>query len=185
MDDKKIVALYFERNEEAIVQSRKQFSAYLGAIAHGILREKRDEEECLNDVYLRAWNSIPPQRPNSLKAYLGTICRNLSLNRLQERERLKRGGGALEVACGELEECIPDRYADDIADAVALKTALNGFILSLKPESRILFVQRYWYMRSIEEIAEDCAMSPNAVKVSLHRSREKLRAYLLKEGFDI
>ena len=184
MNEKEIIALFLARDEKAIDECRTLYGAYLLSISKSILRDMRDSEECLSDALLEAWNSIPPQHPGNLKAYLGTICRNGCLNRLRDDTRMKRGGGMPEAAYEELEECIPE-YAPDITDRLALRDALNAFLGTLSKQARIIFVQRYWYMFSISEIAKDLGTRENAVKASLFRTRKKLREHLKKEGFEV
>lgn len=186
MTDEQIIALYWARSEMAIRETDKAYGRYFHYIAHGILRNHEDAEEIVNDTYLKAWNSIPPARPDHLKAFLGRITRQLSINRLEQTTAQKRGGGQYLLALEELEECIPD--GNDGADLVrltALQDSLNRFLRSLSPDARRVFIRRYWYMHAISEIAENLSMSESKVKSLLMRTREKLKKYLIQEGFGV
>ncbi|MCH5200074.1 MAG: RNA polymerase sigma factor [Oscillospiraceae bacterium] len=183
MEDKDIIRLYFERSEKAISETALRYGALLSHIAFGILRSREDAEECVNDTYMRAWNSIPPSQPKRLSAFLGKITRNLSLNRYERVKAKKRGGGSKEVALEELEECLP--AAGDLQREVEdaeLAELINGFLDRLKKESRIIFMRRYWYFCTVSEIAEDMSIGESKVKMSLLRTRKKLKQYLEKQG---
>ena len=183
MIDSRIVDLYCARSEQAIDETDKLYGRYFHSVAYGILRDDEDSKEIVNDTYIKAWNSIPPERPNNLKAFLGRITRQLSINRLEKNLAKKRGGGQYLLALEELEECIPDRDHD--VDASELRHALNEFLRELAEEPRRVFIRRYWHMSSISEIARDFEMSESKVKSMLMRTREKLKKYLLREGFGI
>ena len=180
MDDREIVSLYLSRNETAIHESDTKYGRYLHTVAYNVLYSHEDCKECVNDTYMQAWNAIPPQKPTALRAFLGKIARNLAINRYH-RDRAQKRAGQVDVIIDEYWECIPDG-AMLPEDAVILKDAVNGFLSSLPKKSRILFVQRYWYMCPIKEIAERNGMSETNVKVTLLRTREKCKQYLLKEG---
>jgi len=186
MEDRKIVDLYWQRSENAIAETAAKYDKYCHAIAYNILNNIEDSEECVNDTYMQAWNSMPPKRPSVLKAFLGKITRNLSLNRYEYYNAEKRGAGQTAFALDELRECIPaGNNADEIIDDIVLKDVLNRFIASLPKEKRIIFMRRYWYMSSIAEIAADCSVSESKVKMSLMRSRDKLKKLFEKEGISI
>ena len=186
MEDRKIVDLYWQRSENAIAETAAKYDKYCHAIAYNILSNIEDSEECVNDTYMQAWNSMPPKRPSVLKAFLGKITRNLSLNRYEYYNAEKRGAGQTALALDELRECIPaGNNADEIIDDIVLKDVLNRFIASLPKEKRIIFMRRYWYMSSIAEIAADCSVSESKVKMSLMRSRDKLKKLFEKEGISI
>ena len=184
MDDKQIVDMFFERNENAILETEKKYSRYCNYIAANILPIKEDCEECVNDAYLRLWNSIPPAKPNNLKSYIGTVTRNLALDKYDKNTAQKRRGGT-ELVYDEIAECIPDQSPSEITEELALKTALSKFLGSLKPQKRIVFMQRYWYLSSVKEIAEINGLSENNVKITLMRLRAKLKKFLEKEGINI
>ncbi len=182
MDDIRIVELYFERDELALSETAKKYGRYCHTIAYNILCSDPDAEECVNDTYLRAWNAIPPHKPNRLSAFLGKITRNLALNRYARDHAQKRGNGT-EVALDELAEVLADPNAEAACeDSSFLQDALNRFLEDLPADARIMFVRRYFYLCSIAQIAQGMKTSENRVKVSLHRTREKLKVYLEKEG---
>lgn len=183
MDDAAIIELYWARSESAVERTQEKYGARCQSIARNILRSESDSEECVNDTYLRAWESMPPERPAKLGAFLARITRNLALDRLKRRASQKRGGGQFELALSELEQCLPS--AGDPADGLALRELLDRFLASLNTDARVIFLRRYWYMLSVEEIARGLGASRSKVKSSLMRSREKLRAMLEKEGITL
>ena len=180
MDDQQIIDLYWGRSQEAIAATAEQYGRYCQAIAGRILGSREDGEECVNDAYLRAWNAIPPQRPDSLAAFLGAITRNLALDRYRSAGAEKRGGGQTALALEELEGCLP-AGGGWLEDELALTDALNRFLASLPPQVRVIFLRRYWYFCSVREIAAACRISEGKVKMTLMRTRRKLKAYLEKE----
>ncbi len=186
MDDTKIVDLYWTRSERAIEETAKKYGSYCRSIAFRILHNDQDSEECVNDTWLGAWNAIPPQRPAVLSTFLGRITRNLSLDRWKRCNAEKRGAGETAVALEELQECIPapDGAASAIDD-MALADALSRFLGSLPQEAQKFFVQRYWYLCSIREIANSCGVGASKVKMSLLRSRKSLQKFLQKEGIEL
>lgn len=186
MDDSKIVEMYLERDENAIGETKNKYGRYCHYIAYNILNSILDSEECVNDTYLATWNSIPPSKPKSLRAYIGKITRNIALNRYH-LNRAKKRSDSVELALDELNEAIPDTSTDGraLTDELTLKYALNTFVGSLKQETREIFVRRYWYLSSIKEIARDYGLTESKVKVTLLRTRELLREYLRKEGIVI
>ncbi len=185
MDDVKIVELFWERSEDAIAQASTKYGKYCYCIAYNILYSEPDSEECVNDTYLRAWESIPPQKPTLLSAYLGKITRNLALNRRAYNMREKRNGG-YEMILDEMADMIPDSScAPESADDIALKEAINSFLRSLSDDTRIIFVRRYWYCSSIKDIASDYSLPEGTVRSVLSRTRKKFRDHLQKEGISI
>ena len=184
LDDREIINLYNARSESAIVQTNEKYGAYCRAVAFHILRNNEDSEECVNDTYLRTWNTIPPQDPPCLRLYLGKITRNLSLDVFKRHCRKKRGSDMLMLFLDELEECLPsNNTTEELVDEVLLVETINRFMASLPERDRTLFSRRYWNMDSVEEIARVCGMDKNTVKVTLYRIRKKLRCLLEKEGF--
>jgi RNA polymerase sigma-70 factor (ECF subfamily) len=185
MEDCKIVDLYFERSQDAIKETDKKYGRYLHYIAYRILESDEDAKEIVNDTYLKAWNTIPPNRPEALKAYVGMISRQLAINRYEEKRAKKRSGESA-LVLDELAECISaGEGSQDIGESVALKNALNSFVHSLSGNTRNVFLKRYWYASSIAEIAREYKMKESSVKVLLMRTRNKLKEYLIKEGFEI
>ncbi len=178
-----IVELYWQRREAAISQTAEKYGGYCHAIAFNILSDAADSEECVSDAYLNAWNSMPPHRPKVLRTFLGKITRNLALNRFMARTAQKRGGGQVPLALEELCQCIPAPGGTEKAvDDRALARLLNEFLASLPARSRKIFMRRYWYLSPVGEIARDFGMGESSVKMSLLRSRRKLRELLEKEG---
>lgn len=185
MTDDRIIALFFDRNEQAIEEVQKKYGTYCHTVAFGVLNSREDAEECVNDTYLQAWNAIPPQRPQVLSAFLAKITRNLALMRYRANHREKRGAGQLPLALEELQDCLPDAGNGSITDAVVIRKALNRFLHTLPEPSRGIFLRRYWYVRSISEIAQELGMKESRVKMTLLRTREKLREHLTREGIEI
>lgn len=186
MQDEAIIRLYWERSQEAVTQTDLKYGKYCHTIAWNILYNREDSEECVNDTWLKAWESIPPHKPQILKAFLGKITRNLALNRYEKAHAQKRGDGQTAVCLEELAECIPHTWhADQVEDSMVLTKCLNRFLGTLKPEERKLFVRRYWYMSPVKEIAQDYGLGESKVKMSLLRTREKLKTALEKEGIVI
>lgn len=183
MEDNKIIELYFARNEDAISETSYKYGHYCHAIAINILASEEDSQECLNDTYMSAWQSIPPARPSSLRAFLGKLTRNIALNLLEKKNAQKRGGGEVTLILSELSDL--GGSLDHFTDELALSEIINKFLATLSEQSRKFFVGRYFYARSIREIARMYKVSENKVTVSLFRTREKLRKALTKEGIDI
>ena len=183
LPDEEIVNLYFDRSEEAIAACQVKYGKSCHTVAYNILHSDEDAEECVNDTWLRAWNSIPPERPTSLGAWLSTVTRRLALTRYEKKTAAKRNGG-MEASLEELSECVTAGSLT-IADEVALSEAINGFLASLPTRTRMIFMRKYWYMDSIADIAKALGMGESAVKVTLHRTREKFRKHLAKEGITV
>lgn len=184
MEDHAIIDLYWSRSERAIAETHQKYGAYCRAIAFHILEDHGDSEECVNDTWLRAWNTMPPQRPERLSVFLGKITRNLALDRWKHRRAEKRGKGQVPLALEELGECTPAAHRTEaVIERLVLTDLLNAFLGELKPEARKLFVGRYWYLRPVGELAKEYGLSQSKVKMSLLRTREKLRQRLEQEGF--
>lgn len=184
MTDREIVELYWARSEEAIKETDRLYGRYFHYIAKEILHDEEDAEEIVNDTYLKAWSSIPPERPDPLKAFLGRITRQLSINRLKQNKAQKRGGGQYLLTLDELAECIPDE-SEKLASDTDLTDALNRFLRGLPLEQRRVFIKRYWYMSSVAETAAAFGMSESRVTSILFRLRNKLKEQLTKEGFEL
>lgn len=182
MDDSQIIALYWERSESAISETAEKYGRYCHYIAYNILNSDPDAEECVNDTYLNVWNSIPPHKPNRLSTFLGKITRNLALNRFEKMSAVKRSSPQADGVFHELRECIPDQAADDPEETLILKDSVNRFLRSLPQQAMLVFLRRYWYFSSIDDIAADYHLSKSNVKVTLYRTREKFRAFLIEEG---
>lgn len=184
MEDERIITLFFSRDEAALTEVSLKYGNYLRTISFGILRSKTAAEECVNDALLRAWQAIPPMKPERLSAYLGKLTRSIALNMFAAQRAKKRGGGETEAALSELAGCIPAKTGD-IAESLALRDALNAFLSGLDEQSRFIFLQRYWYFRTVAEIAAELGAGQSKVKSSLFRARNKLRSYLEEEGLFI
>ncbi len=183
MDDKQIVDLYWERNEKAINATAVKYGGYCYSVAVNILNNPADAEECVNDTYLSAWNSIPPHRPSVLSTFLGKITRRISIDKWRKSGAEKRGGGQTAVVLDELAECIPDKNrVEQAVEAQILADVINSFVKDLQDKDRRVFLCRYFYLDSVESIAERFGYSQSKVKSMLHRTRQKLRTRLEKEG---
>ncbi len=183
MDDSQIIDLYWKRQESAVSETNKKYRRYLFSIANHILVQYEDSEECVNDTLFGAWNSIPPHKPTILSTYLGKITRRLALKKHRVGTAKKRGGTEADLSLEELSDCIPaGRSIDEQVNNRELAEILNRFLSELPVPQRQAFVCRYWYCESIAEIARRFCWSESKVKMSLLRTREKLRQYLKKEG---
>ncbi len=186
MDAKQIIDLYYCRSEKAILETSKKYGNYCFSVAFHILHNNEDSEECVNDTYLRAWNSIPPECPANLSVYLGKITRNLALNIFEKNNAKKRGGSQVPLALDELSTCIPDYNSlERTVDNHTLTVILNSFLATLPADKRQIFMCRYWNLCSIKEIATMYHMSESKVKMVLFRTRISLKAHLEKEGINI
>ena len=185
MEDKQIVELYWARSESAISETANKYGRYCHYIAYQILTNDEDAKEVVNDTYLKAWNTIPPQRPDPLKPYVGTISRQLALNVYKEQHTQKRGG-QVPLVLDELSDCIPNpENHENIGESIALSEALSRFFRALPQKTRNIFIRRYFYMSPVAEIARDFSMKESNVTMHLLRTRRKLEQFLKKEGFDV
>ena len=182
MKDEEILQLYRERSEAALTETERQYGALCGTIARNILQNRQDAEECVNDTWHRAWNSIPPEEPRSLAAYLGRITRNLALNRLEKQNRQKRGGGEMTLIWEERGEMLPARETPEQTwERAAVKATLERFLRERTAEERILFLRRYWWAEPVKTAAEHCGIPPRRARRILERLRRDLRNELEKE----
>ena len=184
MEDQKIIDLYWDRDEDAILHTQRKYGGLCQKLAQNILGNREDAEECVNDAYLKVWESIPPQRPQSLVAFLSRVIRNISLDRYRHNHAEKRSRGA-DVMFSELEECLSDDSILDLSAEEGIADAVNRFLKTLDQENRILFVRRYYYMDSSEVLAKTFAINENTVRQRLFRTREKLKLFLEKEGIGL
>lgn len=186
MEDNEILRLFNERDEDAIRAVAEKFGRLCGSIARNILHNSEDVEECLNDTYLKAWESIPPAKPKVLSAYLAKIAKNISLNRYKSDHREKRGGGDTALVFEELAEL--ESFAagsvEDTAERHELLAETNRFLGRLPEVRRVIFVRRYWYCESVSELARFFGMTENNVSATLSRTRAELKKYLKKRGYD-
>lgn len=182
MKDSEIVQLYWDRDAAAITETGNKYGAYCFTVANNILNSNEDAEECVNDTYLKAWNAIPPHKPEKLKPFLAKITRNLAFNRYNARTAKKRGG-ELGVVLEELAECIPcEKDVESEYAAKELGECIRLFAGSLPVREGDIFVRRYFFTESIEVIAKRFGMTENNVMVTLSRIRKKLKTKLIKEG---
>jgi RNA polymerase sigma-70 factor (ECF subfamily) len=179
VDDNKIIDLYFARDERAIKQTKAKYGKLLFGISYGILHSVPDAEECVDDTYMSAWGAIPPAKPTYFSAFLSKIVRNISFNRYNQNKRRTRNLVA-EAVLDELAECIP-APAGEMAEDIAIRDCLNRFLSGLSSQNRIIFVKRYFFMRSIGEISDETGVSISAVKVALSRMRALLKERLERE----
>ena len=183
MEDTQIIDLYFARSEQAVQETDSKYGGYCFSIAYNILTNQEDAEESVSDTYLSAWNAMPPRRPTMLAAFLGKITRNISLDRWRKCRAFKRGGGQVEIALEELKDCVSGKEsAEEKAIRREILASLNRFLGMLNETERNVFVCRYWYLDSTEEIAEESGFSVSKVKSMLYRIRKRLNAHLEKEG---
>ena len=180
MTDSQIIALFWERNEEAIQETDAVYGRKLYASSDKILHSNQDAEESVSDTYMRAWETIPPQKPNYFFAYLAKICRKFSLSKLQWNSAAKRTAEVVSLT-QEMEQCIPDRSHERTLEGEEIGRVLNRFLDSISLESRLIFMRRYWYTDSIQEIAARYNISQSKVKTQLHRTRNKLQLFLESE----
>ena len=182
MDDLQIIDLYWARDEQALAETERKYGSYCKAVAWNILHDRQDAEECVSDTWFRAWNAMPPQKPRILRAFLGKITRNQSLKCYEAKMTHKRGGGQVPLALHELADCLSDGPELQL-EAAELSRLLDRFVRTLQQKDCCIFLRRYWYLDSVEEIARRYRIAGGTVKSSLHRSRKKLRMYLEKEGY--
>lgn len=182
MEDRRILQLLFARAEQALEELAKKYGNGLLRLCRNILGNNENAQECVNDTYLALWNAIPPARPDPLSAYIYRVSRNIALKRLRQETAQKRGGGygvSLDELCG----CVADRRASDMLDAWLLGQAISAFLAEESRENRVLFLRRYWFGDSIRDAAQAVGLSENTASVRLSRIRNKLRDYLIREGY--
>ena len=182
MEDSKIIKLFFDRSEEAITELSEKYGKVCKSVAENILNNHRDSEECVNDAFLAVWNTIPPQHPEHLLSYVCRIVRNLAVKKFHANTAQKRNS-IYDVALDEIKECFPSSVSvEDEIEAIEVSRAIDRFLESMDKQNRILFVRRYFYSDSVEELAELFRTSKHNISVRLSRMRKKLKKYLIKEG---
>lgn len=184
MTDSQIIALFWDRNEDAIQETDRAYGRRLHVLSDRILRNEQDAQESVSDTYLKTWETIPPQRPTYFFAYLAKLCRNFSLARLQWQSAAKRSAQVVELT-REMAECIPDHSLERKLEGEELGPLLNAFLDGLSRENRLIFLRRYWYADPVREIAERYQISESKVKTQLHRTRKKLQQFLEGEGIRV
>lgn len=186
MKDSEIVTLYWDRNEDAILQTQKKYGAYLSKTAYNILADFEDSKECVNDTYFSAWNSIPPHRPAFLSTYLAKITRQLAIDRFRKKNAVKRYASEYAVSLDELGDTFSGgTSAEQVLDAKLLDAAINQFVCALPEDVQRAFVGRYYFFDSLKDIARYCGMKESKLKSLLYRTRQQLKEHLTKEGFDL
>lgn len=184
MEDSQILELYHLRSEQAIQETAVKYGSYCRSIAVNILANNQDAEECVNDTWLSAWNAIPPKCPSVFSAFLGRITRNLSIDRWRKTQAFKRGGSAVQLALEELGECVSgEESVESAAIRREVLASIQRFLGQLSPVERNVFLCRYWYLDTSEEIAEKSGFTPTKVRSMLHRIRGRLEKHLEKEGY--
>ena len=182
LEDSKIIELFFDRSEEAITELSEKYGHVCKSVAENILNNQRDSEECVNDVFLAVWNTIPPQNPEHLLSYVCRIVRNLAIKKYHANTAQKRNS-IYDVALDEIKECFPSSVSvEDEIESVEFSKEIDRFLESMDKQSRILFVRRYYYSDSIEELSELFRTSKHNISVRLSRIRKNLKKYLIKEG---
>ena len=182
MEDEELVRLFLGREQTAVEETEKKYGARLYRFAYGMLKDRRDAEECVNDTWLKAWYTIPPHHPRCLWAYLLKLCRFTVFDLLDRQNARKRKTTLVELT-EEMEQCLSSGDAEKEIDVQELGDSLTVFLKKMSPESRLVFVRRYWFADSVAEIAQRYHISESKVKILLFRTRNKLRDYLKKEGF--
>ena len=185
MDDSKIIELFTERSEQAIIELSNKYGRLCESVAGSILPDPEDVEECVNDAYLGVWNTIPPKNPEYLPGYVCKIVRNLAVKKLRYNSAGKRNA-IYDVSLDELEECFPTAGSvEDEMEAKAVAGAVNRFLSMLSKDDRIMFVRRYWNADTIEVLAADFGKSKHYISAKLSRIRKSLKKYLSKEGITL
>ena len=184
MEDKQIVDLYWAREESAIHETALKYGSYCYSIAYTILQDQQDAEESVNDTYMDAWNTMPPNRPSILSTFLGKITRRISIDHWRIRSAKKRGGDEVPLALDELEECVSGSHDVELqVQHNELIATIHRFLDALPDTERRIFLLRYWYLEPIQSIAKQYKFSQSKVTSMLHRVRVKLRKQLEKEGY--
>lgn len=184
MDDRMIIEKYFSRDEQAIELTKAKYGRLLSTVSYNILGSIPDAEECVSDTLVQLWSTIPPKEPPNLSAYACKIARNISLNKLEFITAEKRGAGKSGVIIDEFSEVIPSsENVEEMMELSALTELINRFLATIPKEPRIIFVKRYWFFKTDDEIASELSVTTNKVRTSLCRTRKKLKDYLLKEGY--
>ncbi len=186
MQDEMIVALYWQRDEKAIDETEQKYGRYLSKVAYNILSDWEDSRETVNDTYLKAWNSMPPHKPSILSTYLGKITRQLSIDVFRTRNRKKRKTSEYAISLSELEDCVSGcETPEQSVELKMLAEAINAYLYTLPAEARNMFVGRYYFADSIRKVAGYYGISEAKVKSILYRTRQGLKEYLEKEGYEL
>lgn len=185
MDDTSIIKLYWNRDERAVSETEKKYGGLCYRIAENILKHKEDSEECVNDTFMKAWNSIPPDRPVHFSAYLCQIAKRLALSRYRYNTASKRQNDGC-LSYEELSDIVSDKQTPEDARIMSeLSNAISDFLMNETKQNRVIFIRRYWYYDSIETISAEFKINPQTVGSILFRMRKRLKKYLEKEGFEL
>lgn len=184
MDDSKIIELFFARDEDAIKHTDDTYGRRLYRLADNILQNGQDAEESVSDTYMKAWDTIPPQKPQHFFGYIAKICRNFALKKIDWRNAQKRKAEVVTLT-QEMESCIPDPSRELEMEERELGRILDAFLRTMTPENRMVFMRRYWYVDTIAEIAARYGLSESAVQMRLNRTKNKLASFLAKEGIRV
>lgn len=182
--DRELIKLYLARDKAAVGETMNIYGKRLMRLATGFLGDACDAEECVNDTYLKAWNTIPPQKPDDLFSYLARLCRCTAYDIIDKRQAAKRAAQVVELT-HEMEECIPDNSRESEAAEEALAEYINEYLSGLSRDKRVMFVKRYWYGESVETIAKDMGFSQSKVKTTLCRTRKGLKDFFEKKGVSL
>ncbi|MBR5372427.1 MAG: RNA polymerase sigma factor [Oscillospiraceae bacterium] len=182
MNDAEIIALFYKRDERAVIETAAQYGAVSMRVAMRILNNRQDAEECVNDAYLRLWNTVPPENPAHFQGYLLTLVRRTALDRVDFTNRKKRGGGRVAQALDELDnDLLSEDNVERSAEQAAVSEAIARFLSALQNDQRNILMKRYWFLENASEIAKDLHLSESNVRVTLMRLRQRLKAFLEKE----
>ncbi len=184
MEDTKIIELYWMRNEDAIAETEAAYGRRLRRLADRILGNSEDAEESVSDTYMKTWETIPPKRPTYFYAFIASICRHLSLHKVDWNQAAKRNAEVVTLT-QEMELCIPDASREREMEAKEIGKALNAFLEDLPQQTRMIFLRRYWHVDTIAEIAQRYGITESKVKMQLSRTRAKLCTYLEQEGIQV
>jgi RNA polymerase sigma-70 factor (ECF subfamily) len=183
LNDEALIQRFWDRDEAVLEAVKREYGSYCMYIAENVLQSRLDAEECLNDALLSAWNSIPPQRPQNLKTYLGKLIRESAVDRWRKNQAQKRISPASIVSLDELEELVGENTVEQASEGAELSRAISAFLRELSETERNLFIRRYWYYDSIEQICKRYGFGKSRVTVTLKRTRDKLAEHLKKEGY--
>ena len=183
MEDKQIIELYFNRSEQAIEETSSKYGKLTRSVSYRIVRNEEDTDECVSDTYMALWNTIPPENPDPFAAYICRLARNISVKKLRYNTADKRNS-FYDVSIGELEEVLTaNSDVQKEIEAKELQASINSFLKTLKKTDRVIFIKRFWFNMTLEEISEETGYSKNYINVHLHRTKERLKAHLTKEGY--
>ena len=182
-EDNEIIKLYFNRDENAVIETERKYNSFIFSVCFGILQQEQDSEECVNSVYQKMWESIPPERPDDLKAYVARIARTTAIDRYRSNNRIKRAAGVIDSLDDYAESLASDYNIEDEINANDLANTINRFLSGLPERNRVCFVKRYYFNNSFDEIVKQTHMPRSTVHMILERVKKELKEYLSKEGY--